>query len=129
MKKNKITIHIISQEIFSYSLITYLILYVLETLKKESISFFFDSNVVLGIVILSGIIQIITSHSNQGLQKRGVVMKTILSLVVTLGGSWFVFFIMQPFETVATILTITAGIFLFIFSFIFLGGIKENPRA
>jgi hypothetical protein len=54
----KSKIGIIISELFNVSLVTYLILLLLETLSKGFVSDFFNLNILLGIVLISGIIMV-----------------------------------------------------------------------
>lgn len=55
-KKIKSTLGIISQELFNISLITYLVLLLIETLNKGFVTDFFNLNLLLAIVLISGLI-------------------------------------------------------------------------
>ena len=62
MKINKLKLYIISQELFQFSLITYLILLLIQMVKVEFISnFLFLLNILLGVIFSSGFIMVITS--------------------------------------------------------------------
>lgn len=54
--------HLVAEEFFQYSLITYLILLFAETIKEGFVSFFFDLNILLVVVLLSGVIMVLTHH-------------------------------------------------------------------
>lgn len=62
LPKNAIvkTLNIITKEIFQVSLITYLILLLAETVQEGFVSYFFNLNILLALVLVSGIIMTIT---------------------------------------------------------------------
>lgn len=61
MKIWKTKIHLITEEFFQFSLLTYLILLLLEALQEGFVSFFFDLNSLLCVVLLSGLVMVLTS--------------------------------------------------------------------
>src|SRR5260370_11358997 len=63
MKIWKFRVHLIAQEFFQYSLITYLILLLAETLKEGFVSSFFNFNILLWIVLLRGVCMVVTNPS------------------------------------------------------------------
>jgi hypothetical protein len=56
----KIKTFIVFKEIFQYSLFTYLILLIAETIQEGIVSYFFNLNILLTVVILSGLMMIVT---------------------------------------------------------------------
>ena len=63
-------VHIILDELFKVSLVTYLLLLILETIKEGFVTYFFDPTVLLYIVIASGIGMAITQHIGQEIRKE-----------------------------------------------------------
>src|SRR5690348_15382582 len=55
--RNKIAI--VTKELFQVSLITYLVLLIVETIKVNFVSFFFNLNILLGLVLVSGIVMVL----------------------------------------------------------------------
>ena len=62
MKPWKYKLHFITSEFFYYSLFTYIILFISETLRRGFVSYFFDLNMLLAIVLFSGGIMIVTNN-------------------------------------------------------------------
>jgi len=60
MKFWKIKVHIIAQELFQFSLIIYLILVLLESLKQGFVSSYFNLNIIFGILLISGLCMVLT---------------------------------------------------------------------
>lgn len=60
MKPWKLKIHLIAEGIFQYSLITYLLLLLAETIQEGFVSFFFNLNLLLIVVLISGIMMVLT---------------------------------------------------------------------
>jgi len=60
MKFWKIKVHIIAQELFQFSLIIYLILVLLESLKQGFVSTYFNLNIIFGILLISGLCMVLT---------------------------------------------------------------------
>lgn len=70
MKIWKIKLHIIAEEFFQYSLVTYLFLLIAESLKEGLVSYFFNFNLLLFIVMLSGLIMALTDYKGINALKR-----------------------------------------------------------
>src|SRR5260221_14684006 len=60
----KYKLHIYMQELFQFSLVTYLILQLAETIQEGFVSFFFNINYLLFVVITSGLLMILTENPN-----------------------------------------------------------------
>lgn len=61
----KIYASVISKDLFQVSLVTYLILLLLETVKTGFVSFFLDLNIILWVVLVSGVIMVLTDFGEQ----------------------------------------------------------------
>lgn len=78
-------IHIISDELFKASLVTYLFLLIMETVKEGFVSYFFNPAILLGIVIVSGIGMAVTRDAKPE-EKKETEIRAI---------NWFYIFYMS----------------------------------
>ncbi|MEK7570956.1 MAG: hypothetical protein AAB553_01665 [Patescibacteria group bacterium] len=105
MKKHKLSLHIISREVFLYSLLTYLILLIAETLKKDIVNFFFNLNILLVIVLLGGFLSVCTHHEFVDSEKKSGILLKITSIFIVLFCGFFVFLMTQQLGEVGLIIT------------------------
>lgn len=75
----------INQEFFTSILVTYLLLLLLEELKEGFVSNYLNLNIVLGIVLASGIVTVLTGKDELE-EKRGRLTKKDYIWVFGLGG-------------------------------------------
>lgn len=89
MKNRKIKIYVISQELFQFSLITYLILFIFEVFKEGFVSNFFNINILLVIVLASGMGMVLahgtdnsfySSHEGWKISRKGIFDNLLLAL-------------------------------------------------
>jgi hypothetical protein len=122
MKILLIKIHLIAEEFFQFSLITYLILLFTESLKKGFVSFFFNPNIILAIVLISGVIMVITD--NQALhhpshRKRISFSEKIYLSLLTLGSMVLVYATISVLGVLAIVVTLIIGILIGLLSLLF----------
>lgn len=121
MKKIKFSTYIISREICLFSLLTYIVLLLAETIKKDVVSFFFNPHILLLFIFLSGFIAVMTYHEEKAADhhsKSSVLSKIFfisVCVLVILGGSLFVLFTTQGLGGIAVILTAIATLIFLIF--------------
>lgn len=84
MKVALAKIHLLAEEFFQYSLLTYLILLMAETLKPGFVNFFFNFNIVLIIVVLSGIIMVLTHNEHLEPKKTRKIKQADIELIIIL---------------------------------------------
>lgn len=65
IRKLRPYLYIFSKELFSASLLVYLVLLILETIKSGFVTFFFNINIILILVLISGIIMVVTESKNR----------------------------------------------------------------
>ena len=93
MKKNKQVVHIISQAVFTYSLLTYIILLLTENLRDGFVSYFFNLHMLLVLIVLSGIGLLLTPQikiDTYPFHKKEAIRYTIFSIFLAFGGSLLV---------------------------------------
>ena len=119
MKTWKIKIHVFAQAFFQYLLITYLILLLIETLKEGFVSFFFNLNILLVVILINGFIIVLTHHDK--LEAINFTSKKITrsdveyTVTFALGGALLVYFLMQELGVLSFILAaLTAVIIIFL---------------
>lgn len=116
----KIKIGIIIDELFKFSLITYLILILAETVKVGFVSFYFDLNYLLLVVLVSGIIIAILGHEKViSDEKSKLTERDINSIIIfSLIGGFLVYYKTQDFGLVSLIITLLSSIIIFLLSYI-----------
>ncbi len=67
MRKFKNYVGVIFRDLFQVSLVTYLILLLLEIIKAGFVSFFFDTNILLWVTLVSGVVMVLTFDENEKL--------------------------------------------------------------
>ena|SRR5256885_6227406 len=122
MKTIKFKIHIISHEIFQFSLVTYLILLLTEALQQGFVSYFFDLNILLGIVFVSGIIMLLTykKEFDRSTNRKKITKKDIFwSVCFALIGSFIVFYKTFYLGSISLLVACIAGVIIIIFALLF----------
>lgn len=128
MKKKKLMIYIITQELFLYSLLAYCIVFFAEILKKESVSFFFDTTILLAIVFISGMLHVVTFQSIKKKEKQKSLHNIIIAFMLAMFSSGIIFLYTQHLDS-GSMLTIGGGLTIFLLALLSLSENKENPRA
>lgn len=81
IKSIKPYLSIISKELFQTSLVTYLILLLAETVKTGFVSFFFNMNILVGVVLVSGIVMTLTEDETEKKEEVTTIIETIVSII------------------------------------------------
>lgn len=129
MKHLKIKLYLISKEFFQYSLITYLILLLAETLQSGFASYFFNLNILLIVVFVSGISMVLTNNeiietANSGVKKitRHDVQYGVLFAIV---GSVLVYYKTEILGEISLIIAGITGVVIILLSLILFTDQKE----
>ncbi len=126
MKIWKVRIHFIAKEMFQYSLITYLLLLLAETLKQGLVSFFFNLNILLVVVLFSGIIMVLTQNEklDEALktQEHHKLKTSDVEYIIILaaGGALLVWFKTKDLGVLAIIISILTVIIIILLSLLVL---------
>src|SRR5688500_606934 len=124
--KKKLTLAILSQELFQFSLVTYLILLLTETIKEGFVSYFFNLNILLGVVLFSGIVMVLTHDERiERLTKMIEDKKEQPSTwdgnyigLVTLGGAALVYYKTEELGALSVLITFITGVIIFLLSYL-----------
>lgn len=124
--KKKLTLAILSQELFQFSLVTYLILLLAETIKEGFVSYFFNLNILLGVVLVSGVVMVLTHDERiEKLTKLTEKPKEKLSDWdyyyiggITLGGALLVYYKTQDLGNISLLLTIITAVIIALLSYL-----------
>lgn len=112
----KIRFYVIAKEFFQYSLITYILLFIAESLQPGIVSYFFDPTLLLGVVLLSGVIMVVTYNEKVEVlfpPKERKKRDILVSIVLAIGGALLVFYKTQDLGIVSIIISaISAGIII-----------------
>jgi hypothetical protein len=126
MKLWKVRIHFISKEVFQFSLITYLILLLAETIKQGLVSFFFNLNILLIVVLFSGVVMVLTHN-----EKLDEVLKTEEKhkiktsdveyiIILAAGGALLVWYKTQDLGILSIIISVLTAIIIVLLSLLVL---------
>lgn len=133
-------IHIVAQEAFQIFLVTYLCLLLLETIKIGFVSYFFNLNILLIIVLVSGVAMVLT-HSEK---KKNIIpawsLRNLLKLVdrerlqpvtptigkwdkyyiylLSLGGGVLVYYKTEELGLLSILLTVVTIVIIFLLSYL-----------
>lgn len=123
MKIWQAKLHLLSEEFFQYSLITYLILLLAETLKEGFVSFFFNLNILLVVVLVSGVILVLTHSEKLELIKEKHKLKQSdieYTIVLAIGGALLVYYKTQELGTIAIIISVLTALIIILLSILLL---------
>jgi len=112
MKHFKPKLHILLEELFQFSLITYLILLLAETLQTGFVSYFFNLNILLGVVLVSGILMVLTHNEQLDAHRTHHKITTVdlqYVLLLALGGGLLVYYKTQALGQIAKLIAILTG--------------------
>jgi hypothetical protein len=119
MKVWQAKVHLLSEEFFQYSLITYLILLLAETLKEGFVSFFFNLNILLVVVLVSGVVMVLTHNEHLEPEKTHHKIKTSdieYTLVLATGGALLVYYKTKELGTIALVIAGLTAIIIVLLS-------------
>jgi len=124
LKLWRVKIYIIAKEFFHYSLFTYLLILIAETIKEGIVSYFFNINILLIVVVLSGFVMTITYDEKLSLptssHKKITYWNIIFSILLTLGGGLFIYAGTFELGTVAIIISCLTAFLIFLLSLMLL---------
>src|SRR5947207_669165 len=106
-------VHLLSEEFFQYSLITYLILLLAETLKEGFVSFFFNLNILLVVVLVSGVVMVLTHNEHLEPEKTHHKIKTSdieYTLVLATGGAMLVYFKTKDLGVISIVIAVLTAV-------------------
>jgi len=121
MKHWQFKIYIFAEEFFQFSLITYLILLFAETLQTGFVSYFFNLNILLGVVLISGITMLITQREQKEKplpRKKMRRSDVIYTIFLALGGGLLVYLKVQEIGNIAIIIACITTIIIILLSFL-----------
>ena len=122
----KVKTYIVTKEIFQYSLVTYLILLLAETVKAGVVSYFFNLNILLAVVLLSGMIMILTYDKKIPIptpaHKKVRSQDIIYCILIALGGGFFVYAGTFDLGIIAIVVGCLAALLIFLLSLLLLTG-------
>src|SRR5260221_6817816 len=125
----KLKTHIISEELFQFALVTYLILILSETVKTGFVSNFFNLNILLAIVLFVGILMVMT-NTEYDLQLPAVAKKITSAdvqniILLAVGGGLLVFYKTQDLGKISIIISVMTMGIIMLLSFLVLAEGRE----
>jgi len=118
----------LNQNIFEASLVLYLVFLLLEMIKEGYISFFFNLNILLVVVLISGVIAVLVGKEEveEETQAQNVTLKDLI-FILGLGilGTILVWYKTADLGALSYLLSIISGILIVLLSVITLGGEEE----
>lgn len=115
----KVRIAIIVGELFQVSLLMYLVLVLAETVKGGFVSSYFNLNYLLGVVLISGVLMVLTSDWYKGLksEKKEITEKDVYYIfTVSIGAMVIVYYKTQELGKISIAITAISGLIIFLLS-------------
>lgn len=119
----------LNQEVFSVMLFTYLLLLLLETIWEGFVLSYFNLNVFLYIVIISGVIAVLTGKEDYKIEteKENITIKDyIFTIGAGILGSGIIYYKIQGAGWLSYVISAIAGILIILLSILILEG--ENDK-
>lgn len=118
----------ISEEGFHISLITYLVLLLLESIKEQFVSYFFDLNILLGVVLVTGILMALTSSERNETVSSHKPFSWYGRYValLSIGGALLVFYKTESLGALSLVVSIVTGVIIFLLSYVLMH--EENEE-
>ncbi len=123
----KSTIRVIASELFQVALVTYLGLQIAETVSTGFVSDFFDQNILLAIVTVSGIATALISSPQRDSQPSKSPSPIKLSerdwyflAILAIGGGFLIFYKTQELGGISIAISVLAGAIIALLSFLLL---------
>jgi hypothetical protein len=116
-------IHLLAEEFFQYSLITYLILLLAETIKEGFVSFFFNLNILLIVVLASGVIMVLTHNEHLEPERTKHKIKTAdveYTILLATGGAFLVWYKTQDLGIISFVIAGLTAMIILLLSFLLL---------
>jgi hypothetical protein len=123
MKHWKLKIYLVSREFFQFSLLTYLLLLLTETLSEGFVSLFFNLNILLVVILFCGIISLVTYDNKLALphkKKINYAKSAEYSIFMGIMGALLVFYKTQDLGPVSLTIAIITAVIISILSFLLL---------
>ena len=108
-------INVFMQEVFQFSLLTYLVLFLIETLKTGAVSAYFNMNILLGVVLVSGGVIVLTYSEKMPVQKATIEDVKNGFFLALLGGCG-IYFVTSDLGYLAIVIAVLTGLTLFLFT-------------
>src|SRR5258706_5752120 len=123
MNELRLKTHIFSEEIFQFSLITYLVLLLSESLKTGFVSNFINLNIPLFIVLITGVLMVLTQQDKFEVikpEKRNLSADIQTSIVLAVIGGLLVFFKTQELGKISIAISILTMVLITFLSILLL---------
>lgn len=127
MKKVKLAI--IIDVIFQVSLITYLVMLLMETVKVGFVSNYFNLNLLLGVVFVSGVFMVLTGdwYSRFKSQKKSITEKDIYYIIsVSLGAGALIYYKTKELGKISIAISIIAVLIILLLSLLIFSEDNSN---
>src|SRR5258706_9284712 len=132
MNELRLKTHIFSEEIFQFSLITYLVLLLSESLKTGFVSNFINLNIPLFIVLITGVLMVLTQQDKFEVTapiKRNLSADIQNSIVLAVIGGLLVFFKTQELGKISIVISILTMVLITFLSILLLTDSTTRPET
>ena len=119
MKKWKLKLQLIIEEFFQFSLLTYVLLLLAETVKEGIVSSFFNLTILLVVVVASGVITILLHNEKvtvTSAAKKITKLDKTYTLLLAVGSSILIYYQTQSLGDIALLIAFIAGIIVILIS-------------
>lgn len=115
-------ISIIATELFHISLVTYVLFLMADIIREESVSFFFNLHILLGVVLVSGIASTLLSHNTEHRTEAGTSSRLdrSLSVILSVGGGLLILQKTYSLGFISFVISISASLLIALLSHLIL---------
>jgi hypothetical protein len=121
----KVDLGIIAEEAFHVFLITYLFLLLVETIKPDFVSYFFNLNILLGVVLATGIVMAICTEEKEAVVTQDVSVHWKYIATISIAGALLIYYKTEDLRWLSIVLTVLTGGIIFLLSYIISVDSKE----
>lgn len=87
----KLKIHLITEELFQFTLGTYLVLLLIETLQEGFVSYFFNLHLLLFVIILNGLVVVMTYDERLKKIPKNKKLNKVFIAMLTIGSAFLIY--------------------------------------
>ncbi len=117
-ERMKLNLGIIAEEAFHVFLVTYLFLLLVETIKPDFVSYFFNLNILLGVVLATGIVMAICTEEKEAVATQDVSVHWKYIATISIAGALLIYYKTEDLRWLSIVLTILTGGIIFLLSYI-----------
>lgn len=126
IRKQELLSHV--KMVFQDLLVLYLILLLAETIWAESVSAYMNLNYLLGIVIITGIITVLTTKEEKRQPEPVTKKDYIMAAIAGIAGAFIIYYKTSEIGALSIIISIISGILIILLSILVLQEDEEDDN-